>query len=137
MTVIASPFNAVSTTEPLPFSNAATTSAAANFPEMTWYVKIFANTFWFFFSSKEPSVSASILAKASFVGAKTVKGPAPCKALTRSAAFKAVTKVEKSLLPTATSTIVLDAILFGGVRFSYLRGVRPEQSHFLKIRQTK
>ena len=40
------------------------------------------------------------------VGAKTVKGPSACNASTKLAAFNATTRVEKSLLLTATSTIV-------------------------------
>ena len=51
-------------------------------------------------------VSESILAKASLFGANTVNGPSPLSAPTKSAAFKAVTKVEKSLLETAASTTV-------------------------------
>jgi hypothetical protein len=39
-------------------------------------------------------------------GAKTVNGPSPESAPTKSAAFNAVTKVEKSLFDTAASTIV-------------------------------
>jgi hypothetical protein len=60
---------------------------------------------WFFSSSREFSVLESILAKAAF-GTKTVNGPSACKAPTKPAAFNAVTKVEKSSFPTATSTIV-------------------------------
>ena len=52
------------------------------------------------------NVALGNLAKASFVGAKTVKGPALCKVATKSAAFTAATKVVCALEPTATSTIV-------------------------------
>ena len=54
--------------------------------------------------NKLPKVSESIFPKASLFGANTVKGPSPLRA-TKSAAFKAVTKVEKSLFDAA-STIV-------------------------------
>ena len=57
-------------------------------------------------SNKLPRVSGSILENASLFGANTVNGPSPLRAPTKSAAFKAVTSVEKSLLGTATSTIV-------------------------------
>ena len=44
---------------------------------------------WSLFSglARDSSVAASIFAKASFVGAKTVKGPGPDSVSTRSAAF--------------------------------------------------
>ena len=60
--------------------------------------------------NKLPKVSESILPNAALLGANTVKGPSPLKAPTKSAAFKAVTSVEKSLLDTAVSTIVWDEI---------------------------
>ncbi len=60
----------------------------------------------FSFSNKEFNVVLSNFPKAALLGAKTVNGPSPCKADTKSAACKAVTKVEKSLFPTAASTIV-------------------------------
>ena len=56
--------------------------------------------------NKLPKVSESIFPKASLFGANTVKGPSPLRAPTKSAAFKAVTKVEKSLFDAAASTIV-------------------------------
>ena len=56
--------------------------------------------------NKFPNVSESIFENASLFGANTVNGPSPLKAPTKSAAFKAVTSVEKSLLETATSTTV-------------------------------
>jgi hypothetical protein len=46
------------------------------------------------------------LAKASFVGAKTVNGPAPDRVSARPAAFTAATRVEKSGLAAAMSTMV-------------------------------
>ena len=67
---------------------------------------MFDNAFTFSGLSKPVKVSESILAKASLFGANTVNGPSPLSAPTKSAAFKAVTKVEKSLLETAASTIV-------------------------------
>lgn len=59
-----------------------------------------------FSSRSDANVCSSILPKASLVGAKTVKGPSACNASTKLAAFNATTRVEKSLLLTATSTIV-------------------------------
>ncbi len=54
-------------------------------------------------ASTSPSGSAS---KASSVGANTVNGPSPESVSTRSAAVTAATRVSKSGLPAATSTIV-------------------------------
>ncbi len=67
---------------------------------------MFDNAFTFSGFNKFPKVPASILENASLFGAKTVNGPSPDSAPTKSAAFKAVTKVEKSLFDTAASTIV-------------------------------
>jgi len=58
-------------------------------------------------------VPAGNLAKASLVGAKTVKGPSPLRASARSAARTAATKVEKSGLPAAMSTMVLEGSSVG------------------------
>jgi hypothetical protein len=56
--------------------------------------------------NKVSTVPAGSFAKAAFVGAKTVKGPALCKVATKSAAFTAATNVVWSFDPTAISTIV-------------------------------
>lgn len=63
------------------------------------------------------SVAFGSLAKAAFVGANTVYGPSADKVETKSAAFKAATKVEKFLFPDAMLTIVLPvgAVLLGVV----------------------
>src|SRR4249920_3816672 len=55
------------------------------------------------------SVPAGSLANASFVGANTVKGPVPDNVSARPAAFTPATKVEKSGLLAAVSTIVFAA----------------------------
>jgi len=54
-------------------------------------------------------VPAGSLANAAFVGANTVKGPALCKVVTRSAAVTPATRVVCSFEPTAMSTIVFCA----------------------------
>ena len=59
---------------------------------------MFDNAFTFSGFNKSPKVPASILENASLLGANTVNGPSPLSAPTKSAAFKAVTRVEKSLL---------------------------------------
>jgi len=46
------------------------------------------------------------LAKASLVGAKTVKGPGPLRVSTSLPALRAVTRVERSGVATARSTMV-------------------------------
>ena len=56
--------------------------------------------------NKFPKVSESIFENAALFGAKTVNGPSLDSAPTKSAAFNAVTKVEKSLFDSAASTIV-------------------------------
>ena len=49
---------------------------------------------------------AGILAKAALFGAKTVNGPSPLRVSTNAAAPRAVTRVDKSGLDFANSTIV-------------------------------
>src|SRR4028118_1335080 len=56
--------------------------------------------------TSDSTVPAGSLAKAALVGAKTVKGPLPLSVSARPAAWTAATRVEKSGLPTATSTTV-------------------------------
>ena len=51
-------------------------------------------------------MSAGILANASLLGAKTVKGPSPLRVSTNPAAVTAVTRVDKSGVATAASTMV-------------------------------
>ena len=55
-------------------------------------------------------VALGSFSKAAFVGANTVKGPSPDNVSTRSAALSALTNVDKDLLETASSAIVLVAL---------------------------
>jgi len=55
--------------------------------------------------NKASTVPSGSLAKASSVGAKTVKGPSPLRASTKPAACKAAAKVVKRPSATAVSTI--------------------------------
>src|SRR3954451_922159 len=59
--------------------------------------------------SRVSSVPAGSLANASLVGAKTVYGPGPDRVSASPAAFTADTRVEKSGLPAAISTMVFAA----------------------------
>jgi len=79
-------------------------SPLSTLPETTWYVKILVRAGM---SSRRPStVPSGRSAKASSVGANTVKGPSPERVSTKSAAITAATKVPNDPLPMATSTIV-------------------------------
>ena len=55
------------------------------------------------------------MAKASLVGAKTVKGPAPARVSTRPAAVTAATNVLNLSSPTAISTMFLEALGAAGL----------------------
>ena len=57
-------------------------------------------------ASSVPSGSAS---KAAFVGANTVNGPTPRSVSSKPVAMRASTKIEKSGLPAAMSTMVCDS----------------------------
>ena len=58
-------------------------------------------------SARSPlRVSAGIFAKASLVGAKTVKGPSPDKVSTKPAALTAANRVERAGVAMASSAIV-------------------------------
>merc|ERR1711937_193251 len=74
-------------------------------PATTWYSRIASNSLMFFGSSNFLSSSAGILAKASLDGAKTVNGPLPSKAVTNLPALSAATSVDRSLSPSASSTM--------------------------------
>merc|ERR1712032_1448832 len=76
-------------------------------PDTTWYVRMSTSLSLFWGSNKLSSVALGSLANAALDGAKTVKGPLPCSAATRSPAFSAVTSVDRSLLPRASSTMFL------------------------------
>ena len=56
------------------------------------------------------------MAKASLVGAKTVKGPAPARVSTRPAAVTAATSVLNLSSPTAISTMFLVALGAAGLK---------------------
>ena len=63
---------------------------------------------WSTFSGfkRSANVSSGILAKASLFGANTVNGPSPLSVSTNPAAVTAVTRVDRSGVATAVSTIV-------------------------------
>ena len=83
----------------------AVTSAAITFPGTTWYVSTAVSLSLFSGFSRSSTVPGGSLANASFVGAKTVKGPSPESVSANPAAWTAVTSVEKSSLAAAMSTI--------------------------------
>ena len=56
-------------------------------------------------SSKRSKIDFGNLAKASFEGANTVKGPSPDSASVSLPALSAVTRVERSAVPAASSTM--------------------------------
>merc|ERR1719183_2176288 len=76
-------------------------------PDTTWYVRMSTSLALFLGSNKLSSVSLGSLANAALDGANTVKGPLPCSAATRPPACSAITSVDRSLLPWASSTIFL------------------------------
>merc|ERR1712127_1075192 len=78
-------------------------------PATTWYSRISSSSLMFFGSNNFLSSSAGILANASLDGAKTVNGPVPSKAVTNLPAVSAATSVERSLSPSASSTMFLVA----------------------------
>merc|ERR1712048_667920 len=84
----------------------------------TWYVKMSTN--WPLFSGfkRVSRVPAGSAAKASLVGANTVKGPGELRVSTRSPATTAATKVERSSTDWASSTMLgnSSASLEGGRR---------------------
>ena len=69
-------------------------SVLKTFPDATWYSSTSVRAVLLL--SKYFSSAAGSAAKASLVGANTVKGPLPAKVSTRPAACKAVTNVDKS-----------------------------------------
>merc|ERR1719171_3275683 len=83
-------------------------------PDTTWYSRMASSVLIFFGSSNFSSSSLGILAKASLDGAKTVNGPLPSRAVTSLPALRAVTSVERSLSPTASSTMFLVGAGAGG-----------------------
>src|SRR5271165_3753355 len=81
-------------------------SAAINLPGRTWYVSTATSFSLFSGLSRFSTVPAGSLAKASSVGAKTVKGPLPFKVSTSPAAFTAATRVLNCPAPAATPKMV-------------------------------
>merc|ERR1712153_254393 len=71
----------------------------------TWYVKMSTNCALFSGFIKESTTPAGSAAKASFVGAKTVKGPGELRVSARSPATTAATKVDRAGTDSATSTM--------------------------------
>mmetsp|Transcript_23914 Transcript_23914/g.76925 ORF Transcript_23914/g.76925 Transcript_23914/m.76925 type:complete len:451 (+) Transcript_23914:264-1616(+) len=71
---------------------------------ITWYKRTSVNPSTS--ARRAARASASTKAKASSVGAKTVKGPGPASVSTRSAAARAVTSVLRKSVDTAMSTMV-------------------------------
>ena len=82
-------------------------SLAVTLAMITWFNKICESTSVGTSSRLPKLLAAKKVAKASFVGAKTVKGPSPSKTFTRSpsAAVSAATKEDRSGESSAISTI--------------------------------
>merc|ERR1712226_819392 len=83
-------------------------------PEATWYVRTAWSSLMFLGSNRWSRTSLGSLANASLVGANTVKGPGPERVSTNCPAFKAATRVERSGVATAISTIVWSAATYLG-----------------------
>merc|ERR1712106_1015461 len=80
-------------------------SARTAAPVITWYSRMASSSLMLAGLSREASVAAGSAAKASLVGAKTVKGPVPESAVTSLPAVSAVTRVDRSGMPAASSTM--------------------------------
>merc|ERR1719237_1035496 len=78
-------------------------------PATTWYSSTASNCLMFSGSNRLCNVALGSLAKASLVGANTVNGPSPSRAVTSLPAVRAVTSVERSLVLAASSTMLFDA----------------------------
>ena len=70
------PLTVFKVTDPPPSLMAFTTAPALKLPATTWYVKILAKVALFSGFNKNSTIPVGNFANASFVGAKTVKGPA-------------------------------------------------------------
>lgn len=79
-------------------------------PETTWYRRTLVSAG----VSAKSSVPLGSASKASFVGAKTVKGPSLESTSTRSAATTASTRIERSSVAIARSTILGSGVAVGG-----------------------
>src|ERR1700728_1788146 len=80
-------------------------------PETTWEVRILVRMVLFSGLTRVSTVPAGSLAKASSVGAKTVKGPGLLRVSTRPAALTAATRVLWIGELTAFSTMVLEGYI--------------------------
>ena len=74
-------------------------------PETTWYSRIDCSVLMFLGSSRRTSVPFGSAPKDSLVGDKTVIGPLLESAVVSSPALSAVTSVERSEMPDASSTM--------------------------------
>merc|ERR1712032_1809646 len=74
-------------------------------PATTWYVRIASSSLTCSGSSRYFRTAGLRCANASFVGAKTVKGPLPCSVVTSLPALRASTSVERSLKLSARATM--------------------------------
>ena len=68
-------------------------------PDTTWYVRMLTSLPLFLGSNKLARVALGSLANAALDGANTVKGPLPCRAVTKSPALSAATSVDRPLVP--------------------------------------
>ena len=87
--------------------NALSRAALTLAPLMTWYLRMRASCAMFAGFNKSVTVPAGSLANAASVGAKTVNGPLPFKAVAKLAAESAATSVLKPPLAMAVSTMSL------------------------------
>merc|ERR1712216_767538 len=76
-------------------------------------------------SSRCASVALGTLPNASFVGAKTVNGPALSSVSTSLPALTAVTRVDRSGVATASSTMFLDGVCLCGISTSSMMCTTP------------
>ncbi len=83
-------------------------------PEITWYRRTFCSVFLFAGCRSESRSAFGSAANAAFVGAKTVNGPAPESVPARSAAVTAATRVDRSGVATASSTMFCEVVPAAG-----------------------
>jgi len=91
----------------------------------TWYVKISTNCALLAGFIKESTTPAGSAANASFVGAKTVKGPAELRVSARSPATTAATKVDRAGTDSASSTMFGLVGFVGGNRTPSMMWTTP------------
>merc|ERR1712032_68408 len=83
-------------------------------PSTTWYSRTASSSLMCSGSSRYFRTAGLRCANASFVGAKTVKGPLLCSVVTSLPAVRAVTSVERSLTLSARATMSLVGLGAGG-----------------------